>query len=133
MIVMGYQKRIHFFVAFFLVCAVFSNGALAEVCFCGQACLHGPQHRTKSVVDLPFHMRCPGTLCTSCVLEKGQTTIAVNSAVRTYHVKIRYVANLNPLIDAHSACHVFVDTGSFTARGVVSSAPIYLQNLSILC
>jgi len=130
---MGYQKRIHFFVAFFLVCAVFANGALAEACFCGQACLHGPQHKAKFAVNLPFHMRCPGTLCTSCALGKGQTSKAVNSAARTYHVKIPYIANLNPLIDSPSACHIFVDTGSFTARRVVSSAPIYLQNLSILC
>ena len=132
-ILMGYQKRIHFFVAFFLVCAVFSNGALAEACFCGQACLHGPQHKAKFAVNLPFHMRCPGTLCASCVLEKGQTSKAVNSAAWTHHLKIPGTVVLNLFIDCPSNCHIFKETAFLSARGAASTVPLYLQNLSILC
>ena len=130
---MDYQKRIHFIVSLFLFCTVFSNGVLAEACFCGQACLHSPQNKPKLAVNLTFHMRCSGTFCRSCVLEKGQIFKALNSAVRIYQVKILDMAVFFPPTDHFSTCHVFKNAESFYTRGSVSSIPIYLQNLSILC
>jgi hypothetical protein len=129
---MAYQKRVHFLVALFLVCTVFSNGVFAEACFCGQACQHGSQHTAKLEVNFPLHMRCSDTPCRSCVLEKGQIFRALNSVARTYHVKVLDTAIFFSLMDYPSTCHVFKDAESLYARGVFPSMPIYLQYLSIL-
>lgn len=129
---MDYQKKIYFIVSLFLVCTVFLNGALAEACLCGESCPHSPKNKPKFAVNLTFHMRCSGTVCRSCVLEKGQIFKAVNSSVRTYQVKILDMAVFFPPTDYPSICHVFKNAESFYNRGSVPSIPVYLQNLSIL-
>ena len=131
---MEYRKTFKILVALFLVLGVFANSALAEACFCGQACLHGLQSKAKIKVNFLFHMRCSGTLCKSCDLEKGQTLKAANSATRTLNVKTLDTAFiLSTLLDYPSTNHIFKDFDSFYACATVPSSPIYLQKLSLLC
>ena len=130
---MKYRKIFKISVALFLVLGVFANSALAEACFCGQACFHGLQPKAKIKVNFLFHMRCSGTLCKSCDLEKGQELKAANSATRTLNVKILDTAILSTLFDYPSTYHILKDFDTFCARRAIPSSPIYLQNLSILC
>ena len=131
---MRHRKTFNILVALFLVLGVFANSALAEACFCGQACLHGLQPKAKIKVTFLFHMRCSGIPCKSCDLEKGQTLKAANSAARTLNLKILDTAFILPtLLDYPSSYHILKDFDSFYACRTVPSSPIYLQNLSILC
>ena len=111
---MEYQKVFKTLIALFLILSVFANIALAEFCFCGKACLHGPRSKTKIKVNSLFHLRCPGTLCKSCNLEKGQTLRAANSATQTLNVKILDTAFiLSPLLVYPSTYHILKDFDSF--------------------
>jgi hypothetical protein len=96
--------------------------------------LHGLQTKAKIKVNFLFHMRCSGTLCKSCDLEKGQTLKAANSAARTLNVKILDTAFiLSTLLDYPSTYHILKDFDTFCTCRAIPSSPIYLQNLSILC
>jgi hypothetical protein len=131
---MGYRKTPNILIALLLVLGVFANSALAEVCFCGEACLHGLQPNAKIKVNFLFHMRCSGIPCKSCQLEKGQTLKAANSRHQPLNVKILDNALiLSPLLDYRRTYQILKDFCSFHNLGAIASPPIYLQNLSILC
>jgi len=126
-------KKLNVFVAFFLAFAVFTNGAMAEACFCGQTCRHALQAKTKIKINSLFHMRCLGTLCKSCDLEEGQTLKATNTVTQTLNVKILDAALIPPAIIGHLALfHVLKDFGPFYMCESIPSSPAYLRNLSIL-
>ena len=128
---MGYQKTLNILVALFLVLGVFANSALSEACFCGQACMHGPQPKAK--VYFLFHMRCVGMACKSCDLETGQTLKATSSATQTLNVKTLDTAFIvSTLLDYPSTHHILKEIDSFYACATVLSSPIYLQKLSLL-
>lgn len=121
-------------ITLFLALGVFANSALAEACFCGQTCMHGLQPKAKINVKFLYHVRCPGTLCKSCGLEKGQTLKAVSAAARTLNVKIFDTAFIpSSLPDGPSTIHILEDFDYFYACGTVPSLPIYLQKRSLLC
>jgi hypothetical protein len=131
---MGHRKTPNILISLLLLLGVFTNSALAEVCFCGQACVHGLQPTTKIKANFLFHMRCSGTSCKSCQLEKGQTVKAANSRHQPLNVKILDNAFIvSPLLDYPSTHHILKNFCSFYDRGAIASPPIYLQNLSILC
>ncbi|MFC1516704.1 hypothetical protein ACFL7E_08110 [Thermodesulfobacteriota bacterium] len=131
---MRYRKTLNILVALFLALGVFANSAMAEACFCGQTCLHSLQPKAKLKVNFLFHMRCSGTLCKSCDLEKGQTLKAANSASQTLNVKMLDTAfTLSTALDYSSTSHILKDFGSFYTRGTFPFSPIYLQKLSLLC
>jgi len=133
-ILMRHRKTFNILVALFLAFGVFANSALAEACFCGQACLHGLQPEAKIKVNFLFHMRCSGALCKSCDLEKGQTLKAANSATQTLNVKILDTAFiLSTPLDYPSTYHVIKGFDSICNYRAIPSAPIFLQNLSVLC
>jgi len=131
---MGYRKTLNTLISLLLVLGVFANSALAEACFCGEACLHGLQSNAKTKVNFPVHMRCSGIPCKSCDLEKGQTLKAAKSINQTFNVKLLDNAFILPtLLDCPPTYHIFKNFDSFYTRGAIPSAPVYLQNLSILC
>ena len=133
-ILMGYRKTFNILVALFLALGVFANSALAEACFCGQACLHGLQPKAKTKINFLFHMRCSGTLCKSCDLENGRTLKAANSATQTVNVRILDTAFiLSTLLVYPSTYHILEDFDSFYACGTVPSSLIYLQKSPLLC
>ena len=131
---MGYRKTFNILIALFLVLGVFANSVLAETCFCGQACLHGLKPKAKINLNFLFHMRCPGTMCKSCDLEKGQTLKAPTSATKAPNAKILDTTFiLSNLLDYPFPNNILKDFGSFYTCGTVPFSPIYLQKLSLLC
>ncbi len=119
----------------FIILGIFANGAMAESCFCGEACLHSLQDKTKTSKGSPFHHRCSGTHCKSCNLEDGQTLQAANSSTPT--------GNLN-ILDT-SAIIIFYFTDHYSDNQIImsfcsqndaflnfQSAPTYILNLSLL-
>jgi hypothetical protein len=114
---------------------IFANGLMAETCFCGNACLHGLQDKTETSASSTFHVRCSGTQCKSCSLEKSQTLKTVNFSSPSGNAKI---------LDTTFIVFVLADSSStnYTVKGFSSricacaTAPFplpYLQNLSLLC
>ena len=131
---MGHRKTFNILVALFLLLAVFTNSAMAGACFCGQACLHGPQPKAKTKVDILFHMLCISYLCKSCELEKVKTLKAAGSSTHKLNVKILDTAFIpSTLHDSRYIYHIVKDFDSFWTYRSIPSSPIYLQNLSILC
>jgi hypothetical protein len=117
-----------------IILGVFANSALAEACFCGEACLHSFQDKTKTSTRFPFHHRCSGTHCDSCDLEKGQKLKAANSKIQTFNVNILDTAFiLSTLFDYPPNYPILKSFDSFYVYEIAPSSPIYLQNLSILC
>lgn len=130
---MGYRNKLNTVVTFFLILCVFANSALAEACFCGQACLKSLKTEEKTKMDVPFHMRCTDPLCKSCDIERGQTLKAVNSA--THNLKVRALDTdcvLTTLLEYPPMIHTLKDFDSFHAFGTVPVLPIYLQKLALL-
>lgn len=130
-------ENIKFFKTFlliFLILGVFANAVTAEACFCGRACSHSLQDKTKTRAHLPFHHRCTGSHCKSCDLEEGQSLKASNSKNLTANVKIYDTAFiLSTLFDYPSAHYIHKDFDSFYVNLSTLSSPIFLRNLSILC
>lgn len=115
-----------------LAFGIFANNSLSNVCFCGQTCEHGAKTRLKGFTL--FHLKCTGSMCKSCDLEKGKTKISTISGPASVKAKILYAA-LTPAIlqiysDAfpsfnHNQCD-FINT-------TIPYPPIYLQKSSWLC
>jgi hypothetical protein len=127
-------KMFKTFLLIFLILGVFANAVMAEACFCGKACSHSLQDKSKTNTRSPFHHRCSGAHCKSCYLEEGQALKAANSKNLTPNVKILGTAFiLSTIFDYPSTHHILQDFDTFYVSGSALSSPIYLQNLSILC
>ena len=129
---MGYRQRFNILVVMLLVAGVFANSALAEVCFCGKACLHGSQPKLK--INVTFHMRCPGTFCKSCDLEESLTLRATNPVPYSFELKSLDVAFILPPINDYHFTGDSPKISQFIQTVLTaSSLPLYLQNLTFLC
>jgi hypothetical protein len=131
---MKYRKAPNILVILFLVLGVFANSALADVCFCGEACVHGLQRDAGIKANFLFHMRCSGIPCKSCQLEKGQTLKAANSRHQPLYAKILDNALIpSAFLGSSPAFLILENLRSSSDLGAIASSPVYLQNLSILC
>ena len=131
---MKYRKTFNILVALFLLLAVFANSSMAGACFCGQACVHVLQPKAKAKAKILFHMLCPGSLCKSCDLENGQTLKAANASIHKLDMKIHHNTFILSNIHNYSPAYQIVkEFESICTCRLISSSPIYLQNLSILC
>ena len=127
-------KIIRLFFVQFLIIGLFANSLLPQACFCGEACLHGLQGKTKARLSFLFHARCSGTQCKSCNLEDVQTLKASNAAHSTEKLKTlnttfilsnfsNYQFNINLITSFFSRLNKYAK---------VQSSPTYLRNLSLL-
>ena len=127
------KRSYKIFIALFLVLGIGVNGVMAEVCFCGQACLHGLQNKSTKQVTPLFHNRCNGTNCKGCNVEKGQTLKTVTLDNRTVNAKFFHASYiLLALVDYPFTAPVFISFESFFTR-VTTSSFIYQKNLPLLC
>jgi len=117
-----------------LTIGLFANSFLAQACFCGDACVHGLQVKTKTGPGFLFHNRCPGTRCQSCDFEEIQTLKASNIAHPTAELNALHTLfipfsfsdcrfNVNHIKVFFTRLHKYVEA---------QSPPAYLQNLSFL-
>ena len=131
---MGIRKIIGILPTLFVVLAIFANCAMAGTCLCGQACSHGLPIKAEVKSGSFIHMRCFGSFCKSCTLEKGQAFKAVNSGAAIATLKIldtTFIVSTFP--DYHSINHVAKGFPAFYVYPTYSSSPIYLKNRSLLC
>ena len=130
--IMGYRRKFSILVVLFLVAGVFASSALAEVCFCGQACFHGFQPKSK--IHITFHMRCPGTLCKSCDLEESLTVKAINSVTHSFELNSLDAVFIPHPVNDHSFTNDIPKVIQFNKIFVTApSLPLCLQNLTFLC
>lgn len=130
---MGHRKASYIIVLFLLI-GICTNSLMGEVCLCGQACRHSLKSKFEAGVNSSFHMRCCGTSCNSCNIEKGQTLKAANTFTPTGSVKIFDTTHIIiVLVDYPAISHILKDFGVFYGYRPLPSSPIYLQNLSLLC
>ena len=123
-----------FFFVQFLIIGLLATSLVPQACFCGEACLHGLQGKTKTRLSFLFHTRCSGTQCKSCNLEDVQTLKALNAAHSREQLK-----TLNaPFILSNFSDHQFninfikIFSSRLNPYVKVQSPPTYLQNLSLL-
>jgi hypothetical protein len=118
----------------FLIIGLFANNLLPQTCFCGEACLHGLQGKTKASLSFIFHPRCSGTQCKSCNFEDLQTLKALSvthSAEKLNTLDTSFILsnfsdyqfNVNFIKILFSRPNKYVK---------IQSPPTYLQNLSLL-
>jgi hypothetical protein len=130
---MGHVKASYIIVLLMLM-AICTNSVMGEACLCGQACQHSLQSKLEAGVNSSFHMRCSGTNCSSCNLEKGQSLKAANTFKPTGNVKVSGTTHtISVFVDYPATSHIINDFGVFYACRALLSAPIYLKNLSLLC
>ena len=130
---MGHGKA-SYLIVLFLLMGICTNSVMGEACLCGQACRHRLQSKLGAGVNSSFHMRCCGTNCNSCNIEKGQTLKAANTSTPTGGVKIFDTTHIIcVLVDYPATIYVLKDFDVFYAYGTPPFSPIYLQNLSLLC
>ena len=122
-----------FFVQFFII-GFFTNSLLPQACFCGEACLHGLQGKTKARLCFLFHTRCSGTQCKSCNLEDVKTLKASNAAHSTEKLKTLntpfILSNFSDYQFNINFIKIFFSRPNRYVK--VQSPPTYLQNLSLL-
>jgi len=129
---MKFRRKFSILVVLFLVAGVFANSALAEMCFCGQVCLHVFQPKSK--INITFHMRCPGTLCKSCDLEESLTLRAITPVTHSFELNSLDVVFIQPPVNDYSFTNDFINLGQFNKIFVtVPSLSLYLHNLTFLC
>ena len=129
---MGQQKAPYIIVLFLLI-AICSNSVMGEACLCGQACRHSLTSKLEAGVNSSFHMRCCGTTCNSCNIEKGQTLKAANTFTPTGSVKsLSAIHAISVLLDYSSPSNVLKNFSVFSGCKPLPSSPIYLRNLSLL-
>ena len=130
---MGHRK-VSYIIVLFLLMGICTNSVMSEACLCGQACRQSLQSKVEVKVNFSFHMRCCGTSCNSCNIEKGQSLKAANTFNPTGSVKIFDTPHtISVFVDYPAISHILKDFGIFYACRTLSSSPIYLQNLSLLC
>jgi hypothetical protein len=113
---MGIRKIMGILPTLLLVLAIFANCAMAGSCLCGQACLHGLPIKAEVKSGSFIHVRCFGTFCKSCALEKGQAFKAANSATPIVTLKILDTTLIvSTFPDYHSINHVTKVFPSFCA------------------
>ena len=128
------RKTFKVSVALLVFLGVFTNTSLSEICFCGQACMHGLQPKAKIKANLLFHMRCLDTRCKSCDLEKGQTLKATSSKTKVPNINILgSLSFLSISIDYPYTYNTLNDFDPSYACETFPSSPIYLQKHSLLC
>lgn len=131
---MGYRRNFSILVVLFLVASVFLNSALTEACFCGQACSHAFQPKSKIKVRSPFHMHCSGMPCKSCNLEEGQKLTATTHRTQSLDFKSLDSAFIQPSFNAHPFTNdILNEFHFFQSFKPVPSLPLYIQNLTFLC
>jgi len=118
----------------FITLGIFTNGVMAEACFCGEACSHGLQGKTTTRTSPPFHHRCSGTHCKSCNLEDGQTLQATNSPAPASNLNILDTSSIilfltDDYSDNHSIISFYPQNDTFVK---LQSSTIYILNLSLL-
>ena len=127
------RKSYKIFLAVVLVLGICANGALAEACFCGQACSHGLQNKTVKQVKSLFHNRCSGTNCKGCNIENGQTLKTVSTDNPKGIAKISDKAHaISVLADYSSPIHFFEGFGYSTADVTIPSSPFLQKNSPLL-
>jgi hypothetical protein len=124
-------KIFRLFFVQFLIIGLFANSLVPQACFCGEACLHGLQGKTKARLSFLFHTRCSGTQCKSCNFEDVQSLKASNAAHLTEKLNTPFI------LSNFSDCQInvnFIKIFFFRPNRYVKvqSPPMYLQNLSLL-
>jgi len=118
----------------FIILGIFANGVMAEICFCGKACSHSLQDKTKTSTGYPFHHRCSGTHCKSCNLEDGQTLQATNSPTPASSLNILDTSLIILFLtdyysDNPTIINFYPQNDTFLK---LQSSTIYILNLSLL-
>jgi hypothetical protein len=126
--------KIRLFFVQFLIIGLFANSLVPQACFCGEACQHGFQGKTKASPSFLFHTRCSGTQCKSCNFEDVQSLKASSAAHSTGKLK---TLNTPFILSNFSECQInvnFIRIFFFRPNRYlkVQSPPTYLQNLSLL-
>jgi hypothetical protein len=118
----------------FLIIGLFASSLLPQACFCGEACLHGLQGKTKTKLIFLFHTRCAGTQCNSCNFEELQTLKASNTAHSTDNLKTFNTPTILSQFSDYrfniNFIKIFFPRPNKYVK--VQSPPTYLQNLSLL-
>jgi hypothetical protein len=127
-------KIFRLFFVQFLIIGLFANSLVPQACFCGEACLHGLQGKTKARLSFLFHTRCSGTQCKSCNFEDVQSLKASNAGHSTEKLK---TLNTPFILSNFSDCQInvnFIKIFFFRPNRYlkVLSPATYLQNLSLL-
>jgi len=127
-------KIFRLFFVQFLIIGFFANNLLPQACFCGEACLHGLQGKTKARLSFLFHTRCSGTQCKSCNLEDVQTLKASNAAHSTEKLKTLntpfILSNFSDYQFNINFIKIFFSRPNSYVK--VKTPPTYLQNRSLL-
>jgi hypothetical protein len=130
---MGHRKA-SYIIVLFLLMGIWTNSVTSEACLCGQACRHSLQSKLEAGVNSFFHMRCCGTNCNSCNIEKGQSLKAANTFKTTGNLQVLdRTPTISMFVDYPATSHTIKDFGVFYTCRAILSAQIYLKNLSLLC
>ena len=130
---MGHRKA-SYMIVLFLLMGICTNSVMSEACLCGQACRHSQQSKLEAGVNSSFHMRCCGTNCNSCNMEKGQSLKAANTFKPPGNLKVLDTTQTISVFDDYPATnYILKDFGVFYVCSALPSAQIYLKNLSLLC
>lgn len=130
---MGHPKA-SYMIVLFLLMGICPNSVMSEVCLCGQACRHSLQSKLEAGVNSSFHMRCCGTNCNSCNMEKGQSLKVANTFKPTGNLKVLDTTQtISVFVDYPATSHILKDFDVFYFCSALPSAQIYLKNLSLLC
>jgi hypothetical protein len=127
-------KLFRLFFVKFLIIGLFTNSLLPQACFCGEACLHSLQGKSKASQSFIFHTRCSGTQCKSCNFEDIQTLKVSNPThstekLNTFNTPF-ILANFSGYKLNVNFLKIFFSRPNRDVK--VQPPPTYLQNLSLL-
>jgi hypothetical protein len=132
---LGNLKTFRVLIVLILALGIFTNSAMAEICFCGETCSHVFPNSAKKKESFPFHSHCPGMNCKSCNFEDGQVLKAKTAPTKALDFTILYTSIfLAALSPYHLNTHRGDGVTSWIYAGLkVQLTPIYLQNQCLLC
>ena len=127
-------KLFRLFFVKFLIIGLFTNSLLPQACFCGEACLHSLQGKSKASQSFIFHTRCSGTQCKSCNFEDIQTLKVSNPTHSTEKLNTFNTPFILSNFSGYKLNVNFLKIFSSCPNRCmkVPSPPTYLQNLSLL-
>ena len=129
------SKKLKSVIFLLVAIGVFINCAIAEICFCGEACSHVFQSAANNNERFPFHSHCTGADCKSCNFEDGQMLKARNASQKTPAFNILYTHILiSSLSTDLLKDHLSNDVTYFIyIEKKILLTPIFLKNQSFLC
>lgn len=127
------HKALHILLILHLSLTAFGALARPNACFCGQACEHALYDGMDTGRETPYHIRCCGSGCATCNIERIMNFDPDNLQTTSYGKTVWEPSQIPIVSNATMVANRMTNRMDLTYSLIpVRGSSIYLQSLSLL-